>query len=152
MLSIPRRMDNEHGHRIYPIIKHHLHCEHHPKGGYRHIITSHLKHGTKIGDSQTALSVPYRTNPTHKHILSLHCPEETHANVSVSSTIRKKYTKTTTPQTYKYSESTTQHRDLQSTHLDPRLLTTLKKQETEPGGRGPPPPHFCSTQCTITGK
>ena len=94
MLSIPRRMDNEHGHRIYPIIKPHLYCEHHSNRGYRHMITSHLKHGTKIGNSQTALSVPSPTNPTHNkktHPLSplpgrntrkrarfVHYPEEGH--------------------------------------------------------------------------
>ena len=39
MLSVPRRMDNEHGYRIRPISKSDLHGNHNPNGGHRHIKT-----------------------------------------------------------------------------------------------------------------
>ena len=114
------------------------------------MITSQFKKQRNKDEKRPNLtnsSPSHQPNSQKKNIHSLHWPEGTHANVPVFSTIRKKDVKTATPQT-KIIRNPPSNSATYSPYTWIRLLATLNKQKTELGGRGPPPPHFYTTQCT----
>ena len=80
MFSISRRMDNEHGHQINPIIEPYLHRKYHPDWGYRYVIMSHQKTWHRVVGSQYDIIQFPITITQNKHKIksvSPPLPEET---------------------------------------------------------------------------
>ena len=134
----------------YPMSKHYVPQLNGNPGNLRRLLRTG-DHRRRISASKYFLSQTWKRKGTPKLHKRFPIPPIQHTNTPVSSTIRKKDTKSTNPLKPGVHHPSTGPA-IPRTGFTPTHQHWKTIQETRPGGRGPPPPHSCTTQCTTTGK